>query len=193
MDKIVLAAGRDNVDIVKTAIVCPPTIYGEGRGPGNRRSIQVPNLIKATLEKQEGVVVGAGQNWWTNIHVADLSQVYLRLVEEASKSGGSATWGEDGYYFTEREEFQWRKAAKAVASAAHKKGFISKDSITTVSAEEADRLVPSGSFLWGTNSRCKAVRANRQLAWVPEQRSIYDDIPDEVAREAKRLGLKAST
>ena len=30
-----------NSDVVKTAIVCPPTIYGPGRGPGNVRSRQV--------------------------------------------------------------------------------------------------------------------------------------------------------
>lgn len=37
VDKIILAANGSNV---KTAIVCPPTIYGPGRGPGNTYSDQ---------------------------------------------------------------------------------------------------------------------------------------------------------
>ncbi|KAF7869620.1 hypothetical protein EAF04_004404 [Stromatinia cepivora] len=42
VDKIVLGAGSDSV---KTAIVCPPIIYGPGRGPGNQRGRQVYNLV----------------------------------------------------------------------------------------------------------------------------------------------------
>ena len=39
VDKIVLAAGTEKGARVKTAIVCPPTIYGPGCGPDNQRSI----------------------------------------------------------------------------------------------------------------------------------------------------------
>lgn len=35
----------------KTAIVCPPTIYGQGRGLCNKRSIQVPKLVSRTLQR----------------------------------------------------------------------------------------------------------------------------------------------
>lgn len=42
IDKLVLEAGSD---VVKTAIICPPTIYGAGRGPGNKKSRQVYHLV----------------------------------------------------------------------------------------------------------------------------------------------------
>ncbi|KAK6596093.1 hypothetical protein H4I95_10009 [Botrytis cinerea] len=48
IDKLVLSAGSSSL---KTAIVCPPTIYGPGRGPGNQRSRQVYNLVRITLQK----------------------------------------------------------------------------------------------------------------------------------------------
>jgi len=38
VDKIFLEAGKNESGPVHTAIVCPPTIYGVGRGPGNKRS-----------------------------------------------------------------------------------------------------------------------------------------------------------
>lgn len=31
VDKVVLEAGTKHGDVIKTAIVCPPTIYGESR------------------------------------------------------------------------------------------------------------------------------------------------------------------
>jgi len=38
VDKIFLEAGSDDSGPVRTAIVCPTTIYGVGRGAGNTRS-----------------------------------------------------------------------------------------------------------------------------------------------------------
>lgn len=42
VDTIVLDCAKNNPKSVKTAIVCPPTIYGPGRGPDNQRSNQGP-------------------------------------------------------------------------------------------------------------------------------------------------------
>jgi len=94
--------GRDGP--IKTAIVCPPTIFGTGRGQGNTRSIQIPGLAKAFLQKGHGFQVGAGEAYWCNVHVHDLSKLYLLLVEAAAAGGGSASWGDQGYYFAETGE-----------------------------------------------------------------------------------------
>lgn len=113
VDKLVLSAGsglspaqqnggRDGP--IKTAIVCPPTIYGTGRGQGNTRSQQLPNLAKAFLERGSGFYVGEGKTYWTNVHVHDLSELYVKLVEDASNGGKKATWGPEGYYFAENGE-----------------------------------------------------------------------------------------
>ncbi|KAK0320802.1 hypothetical protein LTR82_008120 [Friedmanniomyces endolithicus] len=92
VDKIVLGAGKEFGGRVRTAIVCPPTIYGSGRGPGNRVSHQLPELCRVTLERGHGVQVGKGLTRWGNVHVHDLSNLYLKLVEEAAAGGSSAEW-----------------------------------------------------------------------------------------------------
>ncbi len=61
VDKLVLEASSD---VVKTAIVCPPTIYGPGRGPGNQRSRQVYDLAKATLQNGQAIYLGKGLAEW---------------------------------------------------------------------------------------------------------------------------------
>jgi hypothetical protein len=57
IDKIVLESASDSV---KTAIVCPPTIYGPGRGPVNKRSRQVYHLARITLKLGKAPQVGRG-------------------------------------------------------------------------------------------------------------------------------------
>jgi hypothetical protein len=100
VDKIIISASNGNNETVKTAIVCPPSIYGLGRGPANKRSQQLYELARMTLVSGKGLRVGKGENKQTHVHVYDLSELYVRLIEEAWKGGGSATWNEEGYYFS---------------------------------------------------------------------------------------------
>jgi hypothetical protein len=109
VDKIFLAAGVDDSGPVRTAIVCPPTIYGLGRGPGNKRSQQLYDLAAIILTSGKGLQVGKGQNRQTHIHVHDLSDLYVLLTEAAAAGGGKATWGRKGYYFTSRGGEQVRR------------------------------------------------------------------------------------
>lgn len=194
VDKVILAAGTDTGSRAKTAIVCPPTIYGQGRGPGNQRSIQVPELSRLTLERKKGIQIGAGRTYWSTIHVQDLSRCYLALVEAAVDNGGNATWGNEGYYFTENGQHIWGETARIVASTAKDQGFLTSDEdeieIVTLSGDEANQqLRPHASYLWGTNSRSKAIRARKLLGWSPKEKSLNENIAETVRIEAKRLGL----
>ena len=176
---------------VKTAIVCPPTIYGRGRGPGNQRSHQVPELARSTLEKKQGFQVGEGENLGPHVSVYDLSDVYVKLVEAAVEGGGKATWGNDGYYFAENGELKWGNVSKAVAKTSHKLGLIPSDQVSTISEKEADSLAWWGSALWGANSRYRAIRARKLLEWMPKrgEKDFDSDVVEVVEAEAKSLGL----
>ena len=39
-----------------------------------------------------------------NVHIDELSDCYLRLVEAACPGGSRVTWGEEGYYLIENAE-----------------------------------------------------------------------------------------
>ena len=179
---------------LKTAIVCPPTIYGPGRGPGNQRSHQIPELARSVLERKEGFQVGAGENFGPHVYIHELSDCYVKLVEAAVEGGGKATWGKEGYYFVENGEFIWGNISRDVTKAAHKLGFISYDHVVSVSATEADGLAWWGSALWGANSRFRSIRARKLLEWIPEkgEKDLHDDILEVVNAEAKSLGLALS-
>ncbi|KAK3696893.1 hypothetical protein LTR37_017723 [Vermiconidia calcicola] len=196
-DKIVLAAGAEHSDKIQTAIVCPPTIYGEGRGPDNKRSHQLPELTRCTLEKGHGIQVLAGKTLWSNVHVHDLSGLYLKLVENAAVGGSlaewpgkPAVWGTEGYYFCENGEHVWGEVSGWVAAEAHKQGFIQSDEVKSVSAKEAGELTPFGFGMWGANSRSRAKRAREVLDWKPSGSPLKDEVKSAVEWESRKLGIK---
>ena len=196
-DKMVIAAGTEHSEQIKTAIVCPPTIYGVGRGPGNQRSIQVPDLIKGILQKGHGFKVNTGKTRWSNVHVFDLSDLYLKLVENGA-AGGSlaewpgkpAIWGAEAYFFSENGEHVWGEVSQEIASEAYKQGFLKSDEVKSFTAEEAGAVRQHGQALWGCNSRSRATRAREALKWKPSAPSIEDEMKGAVESEAKDLGLK---
>lgn len=86
---------------VRTAIVYGPMIYGEGRGPVNQRSIQIPDLANATLKHGQGFHVGKGLSTWSHVHISDITRLIVSLVSEASSSINQPLWNATGIYFPE--------------------------------------------------------------------------------------------
>ena len=191
IDEIVLEAGSSHV---KTAIVCPPTIYGVGRGTGNTRSIQLPGLARCILQRGAAFQVGAGKTFWTNVHVYDLSMVYLLLVEAAAAGGGKASWGKEGYYFTENGEHVWGQVSSEVAKRAQKLGLLESTKVDSLPPEKVDELRSYGSMLWGANSRGRASRARKELGWTPKGQPMVETIDEalRIEQEAIRAGEPAA-
>lgn len=88
-----------NVTGTKTALVFPPIIYGQGRGPVKQRSVQIPELSKAAIQTRKTVQVEKGEAAWGNVHISDLSDLFVKLVEKAVQGEDSSLWNRDGLYF----------------------------------------------------------------------------------------------
>ncbi|KAF2164559.1 hypothetical protein M409DRAFT_67708 [Zasmidium cellare ATCC 36951] len=195
VDKIVLEAGTQHADRIKTAIVCPPTIYGIGRGPDNQRSMQLPQLCASTIELGYAPRVNAGKTYWGNVHVQDLSDLYVKLIEQAAAGGATADWsgkppiwGAEGYYFCENGEHVWGEVSQWVADEAKKQGLIETDEVRSLSTEEVAKISPYGPGLWGANSRARAKRARKILGWEAKGRSLRDEVKGTLEFEARKLG-----
>lgn len=82
---------------IRTGLIVGPLIYGSGAGPVNRRSIQVPEIVKTTLSYGEGFRFAKGLNRWSNINISDLGDLFLRLAQ-ASLKGKTDGWNKEGIY-----------------------------------------------------------------------------------------------
>jgi hypothetical protein len=82
-------------DKVKTAIVCPPDIYGPGLGPGRTTSVYFPAYVKESLKIGAPFYTNEGTNsrGWT--HIDDVMRLYVPLIEAAVAGGGSVSWGRE--------------------------------------------------------------------------------------------------
>ena len=189
VDKIILETGAKKPDGVKTVIVCPPLIYGQGRGPSNQTTNQVPEMTNNFLKRKKPFHVGAGKNWWNIVHVHDLSDLYLKIAEAAASGGGKVTWGpKEGYYLAENGERVWGNIARDLAKLAHEKGVVDTAEVEGIPSEEADGMIGGGAIRWGSNSRGKAIRARKTLGWNPTRPELEEWLPEIVDIRAKALG-----
>lgn len=195
---------------VKTALVFPPLVYGVGIGPGNRRSAQLPEMARVTVEKGKGIQVGSGLASWGNVHVEDMGRLFLSLaVRAVEEDVDERLWNQSGLYFVgagqlvstaikfsmSNTSFQlaaqsFGQISRLVASAANAAGYIDVPHIETIDAATADALSPRGSVLWGTNARHVSRRAEEFLAWTPKEHSLEEEIPVTVRREAEVIGSR---
>ncbi|KAK8249835.1 putative nucleoside-diphosphate-sugar epimerase [Phyllosticta capitalensis] len=191
VDKIVIEAGTKHADVVKSVIICPPCIYGPGRGPVWKRSRQVPTLVQKTLELKKAPIIGAGKSVWNNVHVHDLGDLFTLYADAAATHNHDAElWGPKGYVLAENGEHAWGDVAKAAAEAAAKAGYIPAPDTTSMSKDEAWEVADFQALSWGMNSRGKAIRAKKLLGWQPKAPSIWEEIPALVKREWESLQQK---
>lgn len=150
--------------------------------------MQAYELSRLILERGVGFTIGKEDYMWFNVHVRDLSRLYLSLLEAAVAGGGKAGWDGEGYYLVENGEHRWNELAQEVTNEAHKQGFIKSVDAGVLEGEERDKLKAIGVALWNVKSRAKAIRATKLLDWRPRERSLMDEVSDIVRSEAKRAG-----
>ncbi|KAL5593944.1 hypothetical protein FOBRF1_013046 [Fusarium oxysporum] len=195
IDEIILSTGFQHKDSVKTAIICPPTIYGKGRGPISGRGRQVYELTSFILKEQYAPRIGRGLSRWNNVHVHDLSEIFELLVQAAldpDRKDDLEIWGNHGYFLAEHGEHTWGDLSAEIGQEIQKQGFArqGKIEVREWSIEEAVQS-PAGfeAASWGMNSRAKAGRAAKFLDWTPRGVSLAAEIPEIVKSEAARQGL----
>ncbi|KAH7039827.1 uncharacterized protein B0I36DRAFT_2709 [Microdochium trichocladiopsis] len=188
VDKIVLEEAAKDPAAVRITIVCPPTIYGVGRGPVNPKSRQIPLLIESTFDEGLAPISGRGLAEWHYVHVYDLSALFVILADHASAGkpigdSGKEIWGPRAYFLAEDGIFQWGAISKLVAYEAYKQGAIEREDTKQFSYYDATAKGKFDWVSWGQNSRGVSERARKYLGWQPKQPSLVDSIPELVRLE----------
>ena len=189
VDDLVLSAGSDSV---KTAIICPPTIYGRGRGPSHTRSRQAYELAYLILTEGYIPIVGQGKARLNHVHITDLAQL-LVLLTEAAVSGKSDAelWNEKGYYLVENGEHLWADLARNMGKKALELGLLKGElKEQSLSKDKAIEQAGFDAVSWGYNSRGKAERARKVVGWKPSAPSIDNTLEEILKDEKSRIDKK---
>ena len=178
--------------LLKSAIIIPPTIYGIGTGLFKHTSHQIPTLIRAALKRGQAETIGPGEATWDNVHIADLVDAYMILLDQLlaaygpdakldTKSSPYLATGRQGYYFAENGRNSWRQLAEKIGEVLRKKGIIKSSEVRSFPENEVENAL-IGSFSWialSSQSNCKAERLTK-LGWKPHRPSILDSIEEQV-------------
>ncbi|MBN9277527.1 MAG: NAD-dependent epimerase/dehydratase family protein [Hyphomicrobium sp.] len=160
LDKEILSYASKGV---RTAIVCPSLIYGQGLG-AKADSVQVPWLIRTARKHGVAKHYGPGENVWSNVHIDDLVDLYLRVLDAAPAGA---------FYFAENGENSMREVCAAISRLLGFDGTTKAMSLEEAAAEWGDG--PAQDTM-GSNSRVRAARARKELGWAPRARSLLDEI-----------------
>ena len=151
---------------VRSIVVCPTMIYGNGLGLA-RDSAQIPGLAKRA--RASGVVrhVGKGLNVWSNVHVEDVADVY-RLALTRAPAGA--------LYFAENGEASHRDICAAIARR------LGLGAPQAWPFEEAAMELGenSAAYSFGSNSRVRGKRTRGELGWQPRHASAIRWIETEM-------------
>jgi len=159
LNRDILAASHDGV---RSVVIAPPMIYGTGLGL-HVDSIQIPLMLKDALRAGRARFVGEGLNRWSNVHVADLADLYLLAVEQAPNGL---------YCYAENGGNTMHEIASAM-SRAH--GLGPAQSLSLAEAIKAFGET-AAQYSFGSNSRVRARKARAVLGWQPSGRSLLDEI-----------------
>jgi nucleoside-diphosphate-sugar epimerase len=144
---------------IRSIVICPAMIYGTGRG-SQPNSDQIPKLIELSRHVGAGVYFGKGLNRYSNVHIDDLVDLYLIVMEKAP--GGS-------FFFAENGNNSFKEIAEMISD------FLGLGG-KTASLPMEDiilRYGQAGRLGVGSNSFVSAVNA-RRLGWAPTAPSLAD-------------------
>ncbi|MEI3796566.1 MULTISPECIES: NAD-dependent epimerase/dehydratase family protein [unclassified Chitinophaga] len=157
INELVLEAGAGRN--IRSVVIVPSMIYGDSLGL-DVESVQLPCIYRKSIKTGKGVFIGRGINRWSNVHIADVADLYLMALERAP--AGTCLFAENG-------EESYKDLAVYISNAL---GFGG----ATESWNAADALAEVGGLArygLGSNSRIKAVNA-RRLGWEPKGISVKD-------------------
>jgi nucleoside-diphosphate-sugar epimerase len=190
VDLLIINAAQVN-PLLKSVIVLPPVIHGTGTGLFSRDTMVPSLLIRTALKRDKVQMIGPGESAWNSIHIADLVDAYIILLDQLlavygpdakpdAKPSPYLTTGREGYYFTEDGLYSGQQVFEKIGEVLHKKGILKSPKVTSFTDDEVASN-PFGPFSWfvGSYSNSKAERL-RKMGWKPHRPNLLDSLEEEV-------------
>jgi nucleoside-diphosphate-sugar epimerase len=144
-------------DGMRGAVLLSSTAYGDGGGG-------IPGLLLASPRDGAGnlIMLGSGRQHWSTVHVADLANAFVRVLEDDSARGY--------YIIADGSDPTVAELTEAAAVAAGAPGAVPG------SAEEARaRLGDYFAEVLLLDQRTAATRARDELGWAPSRPSLAEE------------------
>jgi nucleoside-diphosphate-sugar epimerase len=136
-------------------LVIPGTVYGRGGG-------LIAAFLGTAARTGSAHYIGAGDNYWTVVHVDDLAELYVAAL---SAPAGAAYIGVD-----DTQSPTMRQIAEAVSIGANRPGTAS-----SVTLEQARQEFGPFADAFSLSQRLTAARARQELNWTPQRHDALSE------------------
>jgi nucleoside-diphosphate-sugar epimerase len=157
IDRAVMSAASQGV---RSVVLCNSMIYGTGTGL-HPDSVQIPRLVATARRTGVARHIGPGGNVWSNVHLDDACDLYLRALEGAPPGA---------FYFVENGEASFREITEAIAAALR----LPPPQPWDIDAAIAEWGYEPAVYALGSNSRVRGDAARTDLDWRPGHTSVTD-------------------
>lgn len=141
---------------IRGMAIRPAIVYGRGGGP-------VRMLVEMARQTGRVLYTGDGQNLMSTVHVDDVAELYLLMLERAPRGT---------LLNAVAEPFVSQRALlEAVSQAAGLGGAVAP-----MPEEQARAMAYGAGGLFARNSRVSARRASALLGWTPTRPSVLDEL-----------------
>jgi nucleoside-diphosphate-sugar epimerase len=180
---------RDHGSKINIAIMCPPDIYGKGKGLAKTHSVFVPMLIDG-IKKLGGKVFyyGEGTNTRSWVHMDELMVVYTKIIEAAASGDVAGYFNKNGYFFAGTQEHSHMDIVTVTGRVLHQQGAVADPEPKQISLEELDASVKIpgfehmkvGRYLFASNSRTRAERAEKLFGYRGQSPGLLESLESEI-------------
>ncbi|CDR41492.1 CYFA0S07e02850g1_1 [Cyberlindnera fabianii] len=185
IDRLVMNMKNKNPAYARPIVISPALIYGTSHGYDNVHSVQVPLLVRKSIELGQVFTIDDGEYDWSNVHIHDLGAMFGLLLHKLIHNKNSVKTGTEGYYFAETDNHTWIDVSVRASELLYEMDAVNTTEIAHLTEEESDKLFGSPlSSLYNTNALTKADLA-RSYGWEPSHqgefwKSIEVTIADEL-------------
>ena len=121
-------------------MISPGAVFGTSSSPVRRDSTMLAALYTATLG--QGIQIGEGTNRTPTVHINDLADLALLVLQRALSPASAKDTTHAKYYFAVSGEVEQRDMVKSVVKALHALGKRETDEIKIVSLAEVEGVNP---------------------------------------------------
>ncbi|KAH8727783.1 hypothetical protein GQ44DRAFT_748063 [Phaeosphaeriaceae sp. PMI808] len=154
---------KEHARKMNIAIVCPPDVYGRGKGLGWTTSALVPVYVNEVRALGAAFYVAEGTNIRSWVYVDDLTRLYLRLVEAALID-----------------------LARETGRILYERGVINDAKPVQVGLEQLDAMVNFPEFpklrryMFASNSRTRAERAGQLFEYKAKAPRLMEVLESDI-------------
>ncbi|WVQ80908.1 hypothetical protein IAT38_003015 [Cryptococcus sp. DSM 104549] len=158
---------------ISAYIVMSPTVYGQGTGLGNKLSLQIPAYVRYAKRTGQAAYIGKGENVWGNVHVQDLSDLYLLLLSYSlsnplSTAAAPASHGWSNLIYAGLNTHSWGPIITLIGDLLYARGDVKVPGAKSI--EEGDL------YMFGTNSFMEVSEKAKALGWGQKQPGLEEAV-----------------